>query len=117
MSEPEEGSPAVPTESEKPAGEESTMTLWGGEPFSARSSPARCAPFSTLTWKDWKQTQAQVELCLLRFVDAVEQKQAHRVVSIGMEMIEIAGKMFLEAYALGVNEQVDLQPIPPEQLL
>jgi hypothetical protein len=96
----------------EPAGEEPDLQKWGREPLTTRNGTARSAPFATLTWRDWKQTQAQIELCLHRFVDAAEQKQAHRVVAIGLEMIEVVNKILLEAYALGVNEQLDLKQIP-----
>jgi hypothetical protein len=70
------------------------------------------APFATMTWKDWQETQEQVEQSLIRFREAVEEKKSSRVLMATMEMLEAMARMFLEAYAQGIDEDLDLEPIP-----
>jgi hypothetical protein len=75
------------------------------------------APFATLTWKDWQETQEQVGQCLTRFRRAVEEKQSAQALMVGMEMLEVTARIFLEAYAQVVAESLNLEPIPPESVI
>lgn len=58
------------------------------------------APFATLTTAHWEEMREQAEQCLDRFVSAAEQRQANKVLMIGLEMLEVAERMLLEAYTM-----------------
>ncbi len=69
-------------------------------------------PFATLTAAEWLQLRERTLQCLQRFLDAAASKEMMRVLMVSMEMSEVVNQMFLEAYALGVDEHLELEPIP-----
>jgi hypothetical protein len=62
-----------------------------------------CMPFATLTLEQWEEMQIQVTDCLSRFVRAAHEEQASMVLLVGLEMLEIAQWMLLEAYVMGAD--------------
>lgn len=67
-------------------------------------------PFLSLTWEQWQEMRAQITRGLERFVSAVEEQRADRVLSIGMEMQAAISRIFLEAYAMSAD--LGLQELP-----
>jgi hypothetical protein len=67
-------------------------------------------PFATMTWERWLEAQAQVEQCLSRFVEAVQEQRAAQVLMIGLEIQEVATQMLLEAYAMSADLSLEVLP-------
>ena len=76
--------------------------------LSAEASEA--TPFLSLSREQWQEVREQVANLLERFVSAVEEQHADKVLSIGMEMQEVAGRILLEAYAMSAD--LDLKDVP-----
>jgi hypothetical protein len=70
------------------------------------------APFATLTWNDWYDTQEQVQQCLSRFQNAVQEKRPDQALMVSMEMLEVTSRLFLEAHAQIIEDDLNLEPIP-----
>ncbi|HZS75021.1 MAG TPA: hypothetical protein VFA41_00280 [Ktedonobacteraceae bacterium] len=55
------------------------------------------APFTTFTWEEWLEMQAQTIQCFTRFQRAIQQKQAKVATQVAQEMIEIGMAWLYEA--------------------